>query len=726
MVFGSAPDILEFLEQRLADSSSTRLDLATMMGTLACYNEGIHWWMGARYGAVRGTSGQFLPTDYRPESTALRVQDNVFTRDVVLSAAATYPDSLKIMGSPNDRDTGMDGVVQAQLYEDLGNTALDASSYLGPARKANFGRSLVGTWGLGFRIESGTVEVAHPLGEELAVDGVTPTLTPMTKRTVAFDFDPTRLILDPAVPDRDLRNHEVVIYHDVLTRQQIKAVLGLDIPDDQLRYIGQLTPIQQDLALNTNGRIFSKYRSLSRTKGAIYYQIHVKDLQGRFSKCYYVLELGSAQRRVLNFANAETPFGGDGLPFQLFYGHRRLDTIWGIGDGAMLKEGQDKRNLLLSFMYRIIQKHAGYQWIVDRRWMSSTRNKNDDDIRSQFTNQVGGVILSDGPQDRNVQAPTLVTTPTPQPFFLEMLRENDAAMRNSVFRSELNMGQTKSHVPDKTVQRALEESDRVHQIRMSEDITAHEQLLNVLVSTTVKHVQEASMATLGLLSRAGLDDEDFGMLLNADPKALPVTLTINKSLVRMESAESKQQRLMDLSQLPNTPLTGDDVRRQLADMDMPAMEEDRCVRDNVSKMVLRVEMGEEWRILPLGKYNDWAIQALRRAMFTAAKPSVARRDPGMFDRISRAIIAQTQAGIQEQLNSDPQVVMAREQQQAAMQQQAAQQGHEAQMQASQQAADAQSQPAEEANESPSDPIAQFIQQIAQQGTARRGQLQLAS
>lgn len=726
MIFRKEADILEFLEWRKVDSESTRMELATHNSVMACYNEGLQWMSGSR-GSNRGTNGQFYPTNYDFNSNELRVNDNVFTRNVTLSAAATYPDSIRIVGSPQDRDTGTLGVVNAQLYEDLGNVALDASSYLNAARDCNFARGLTGTWGIGLRIESATVSIPHPMGEELTgPDGVEPTMDAPTSRLVAFTFDPARLMLDPCCGERDLRKHEVVIYHDVLTRQGIKDCLGLDIPENQLRYLGQLTPTTNGVSVGSNMRMFNKYRNLSRTKGAIFYQIHVRDSTGRFSKCYYVLELGSAQRRVLNFKNAETPFGGDGLPLQLFYGHRRLDSLYGIGDGSMLKEGQDKRNLLLTGMFRVIQKHSGYQWKVDRRWMSQAGKTTDDDIRNQFTNQVGGVIIGGGSMDRNVAAPELVQTPTPQPFFLDMLRENDVGMRNGVFRSELNMGSTKSHVPDKTVQRALEESDRVHQIRMSEDIAAHEQLLPVIVGTAVKFAREGSMATLALLTRAGLDDEDFGLIMEADPTALPVTLSVNRSLVRLESSESKQQRIIELSQLPNSPLTGDDVRRQLADLDMPAMEEDRCVRDNVAKAVLEVERGAEWQVLPLGKYSDWAVAALRRSMLTARKRSTAKRDPGMFDRLTRAIVAQTQAGIAEQLAADPQVAMAREQAAAQQQQQAQQQEHDAQMQASQQAADAQSQPAEEASGSPSDPIAQFIKQIAQQGSAGGRQLQLAS
>lgn len=647
MRFNSEDELFEFIESRKRDTMNTRALLCMSMAIYSAYFQGTHWIRQAMGPDRSGQYGRLLAS-FNPNDRNMLINDNEITRLTIKAIAATYPSEINVDVQPSPRDMGVVNMSNMQLQEDLLTYSVQACGFPEAARQANHQRGICGTWGVGFRIDvsSTPIEIG---GQQVPAK---------TKHVRAFDFDPTRLMLDPACNKRDLREHDDVVFQDTITKTGIRRMFGIDVKDEDLRPIGTLTINEQNAYAITEGKLFDRYVRDSRTPGAKYYQVHVRGMDGTFRECYVVLEL--ANRKIwINKDNPITPFGGCGMPFGLIYGHRRGETMWGISDTAMLKEGQDKRNTLLTLLFRHIAKHAGYQWIVDKRWFGTGRVVDDEKIKNSLNNMVAGIVIGGGSNDRNVAAPILSQTPPPQGFIADTLMQVGQSMRENTFRSEGNFGGLKSHVPDASYQSALEEAGQVLGIRVNEDIKGtYEPLMAVLLGTQLGHIQSGSPGTLAQLQQDGFDAEDFGELASMDPLYPPCRITVNEASVRYRSPDAKRQQLIQAVQLQ--AVTPEDFRMSMAGLDSPTSDTDQYMSTEIGKAVSKLLMAGEFEAEPLGQYSKWMIAALQKALFDKR----CKANPQLRQMVREAIVQQQQVMMQEMMMSDP-AMMAQQQAQPA-------------------------------------------------------------
>lgn len=637
-MFSNEREVLQFITSRDEETKSLRQALATQYAVLVSYYEGAHWVRNFLSVTANSPTGRMYATNFRPDSGKMLVNDNEITKLVIKAAAATYPEKIYCDVFAPNWDNNVSTTRKVQVLENLLNLSIDQSGYLQARRDANHMRCIGGTWGIGLRLTTSDTPVV--------VDGRQMPLK--TRKVEAFDFDSTRLMLDPANRSRDLRKHDTVVYHDVLSQQKIREMFGLDIPKEELTPIGQLAEVETRMSMFTEGRLYSRYRQWSQTPGAHFYQIHERGMDGRFTRCFYVLET-SRKKIIINQDDPTSPFGGDGLPFIQLYGHRRGDTIWGMSDASLLKEGQDKRNTLLTLLFRHIHAHGGFKVIADRRYFGMGHRANDEDIRNHITNAVGGIIIGGSSGDRNVSAPQFVQTPPPQPFIMDLVNQLGSSMRENVFRSEGMFGVTKSHVPDSSFQRAIEEAGQVLGIRVNEDITqGDERLLPVLLGTVVQSVQGASPGTLITLRRDGFDDSDLAEIADTDPYYPACDIRVRESTARYKSADFKRQMLQTAVEVQ--AITPDDYRLSLAaDLDTPTSDTDRFFLTEIRKSVDGLLRGGEYVPSSLGAYTSWAIRTLQQAQFDPR----CKADPGLLQRVRQAIIAQQQFAVAEQMALQP-------------------------------------------------------------------------
>lgn len=637
-MFSNEREVLQFITSRDEETKSLRQALATQYAVLVSYYEGAHWVRNLMYPTGNSSTGRMYASNFRPDSGRMLVNDNEITKLTIKAAAATYPEKIYCDVYPPSWDGNVSTSRRVQVLENLLNLGIDQTGYLQARRDANHMRCIGGTWGIGLRITTSDSPVD--------VDGRQ--LPLKTRKIEAFDFDSTRLMLDPANRNRDLRKHDTVVYHDVISQQKIREMFGLDIPTEELTPIGQLAEVETRMSMFTEGRLYSRYRQWSQTPGCHFYQIHERGMDGRFTRCFYVLKT-SRKEVIVNQDDPTSPFGGDGLPFIQLYGHRRGDTIWGLSDAALLKEGQDKRNTLLTLMFRHIQKHAGFNWVVDKRWFQQGHRANNEDIRNEISNAVGGVIMGGASNDRNVSAPTLLQTPPPQPFIMDLVNQLGASMRENVFRSEGMFGVTKSHVPDSSFQRAIEEAGQVLGIRVNEDITqGDEKLLPVLLGTMVDSVRGASPGTLIALRKEGFDDMDLGEIASTDPYYPACDIRVRESTARYKSADFKRQMLQTATELQ--AISPNEYRMSLAaDLDTPTSDADRFFLSEIRKAVDILMRGGEYVPMSLGSYTEWAVKTLQTAQFDPR----CKADPSLLERVKQAIIAQQQFAVAEQMALAP-------------------------------------------------------------------------
>jgi hypothetical protein len=213
-----------------------------------------------------------------------------------------------------------------------------------------------------------------------------------------------------------------------------------------------------------------------------------------------------------------------------------------------------------------------------------------------------------------------------------------------------------------TTQLLMQEGDRVLAIRTTEDIKAYEQILNVLLGTQIRHVQEQSIGTLAMLDEEGFDQQDISVLLEADPYYPACGIKLDESSVRYTSVNERRQTLT--SALTAQAITPDTYAQGMAELDQALTLQDKYMKQQIDKRVNRCLLGEPWVPMPMGAYNTWCINSLTKAQFDDR----VAMDPMAQQRLAQGIQAQQQMMMQEQMATNPeiqmQMMMAQQQQPA--------------------------------------------------------------
>lgn len=639
MQFESQTKLFDFLKGAQDQALGLRTELGTKIGIDQCYYEGIQWLAGGTPVPSGYTNVVRYFTNFNPDAKKLRVTANRITKYTIKSAAATEPAQLTVEVFPPDADCGPTSLTQAQLYETVLNAAIDDCRLLEAAKNANHGRCVCGTYGIGLYVCYGNRQLDFGEGPTQMLD----------RKIRTFVFDPTRLIVDVANKSRDLADHEYVIYTDVMTAKKIRDDFGVNLDESKLSNIGHLVPVELEMNRLSQNKLYSQYKTYSNTKGARVHIVYVKDDSGRFGQCYTIIEPAKGDLICPNFASPYSPFGGNGLPLFLLHAHRRTDTMWGISDVSMMKDDQDRLNLLMSQAFRIFQKMSGYTVVIDKRTIP--RGTSEEEFTQRLTNQAGGAMYVDmGRRDENRQMPVFTQTPQPPPIVMDMAAAMEASMREQAFRSEGSFGVTKSHVPDSSFQSAIEQADQILDIRVRQDVETYQRLMHVLLGTVIQNAQSHAPSTLAMLRKAGLDEQDFAMLMEADPLDPGCTIKLRESSIRHRSPQSRLQEIKEAAQLQFIdPLT---YRMTMAsDLDMPLTQADRNLVTQANRAAVRIMSGEEWTPLPLGAEGGQVfITAFRAAMLDKKCP------PDAIERLYTAILAQQEMMMEEAMATNPEAM----------------------------------------------------------------------
>lgn len=624
--FETPEKLVQWFRGFLANANLSKLTLAESVGVTRCYYEGMQWLSrGMPLPGAYNQSGKWFNSQFNPDGQ-LRVTWNLTTRLTVKAAAATFPEKLEADVLVGDMDSGINTAFATQCMGSALNAAINATGMLRHVRDANYRRCIDGVHGIGLAIDAGDGE----------------------PKLRCFTFDPIQLTLDPGVPSRNLRDHDVVVYSDVYTADKARRTFAAlrDLPDKGLSTIGQLAAFQVQMSYLSGGRLYSQYRTQSTTPGIRVHQVHVKG-DNRYDKMYLIAEKGNADYQVLNFDEPSSPFGGDGLPLTVLHAHRRADSFWSISDVSMMMDDQNRANLLGSMLFRQVQKCAGWQWILDKRMIPSGTTK--DRIRNEFTNTVAGVVELDFGKKSNPHVPPqLVTYPSPQPMMWDMLNGVGMEMREKVFRAEANMGMTKSHVPDASFQTAIEEADKVLGQRVIEDAESLSDLCEVLLGTFVASAQAETPVALRTLRLAGFGQDEFTALLTVDPLKPAEKIEIRKSSFRYRSQNEKKAAIDQA--LATGAIDAVDWRTAYAsDLDTPVSNLDKAMVAAAMRSTRKIIAGEEWTPRFYGAHNEIFI---RQFMAAQNDPQV-ESDPAAQDRLARAIAAQMQMSAQEQMLRQP-------------------------------------------------------------------------
>ncbi|HYD00358.1 MAG TPA: hypothetical protein VEB22_03960 [Phycisphaerales bacterium] len=643
----SAGDLRDFLHEARVAAWAPRNELGQRMGRDIAFYLGHQWLLSAVDRKV-GNGTASLPPQLDPDvRRPMRATLNRIAKHAQRVAASTRPDTIEIEAHPGDFGVGLGATASARVLESTANTLVDLSGYVRARRRANHRRTMVGCAGVGF----------YMLGGERAlnIDGQDRTLPDAFIR--AFSFYPHNLILDPQNDSSELQEHDYVILEEVMTAAKIKRLFGVTLDETKLRTVGDLTPFEQIVGDLTGGRVFHGFKMHSRTPGARVVQVYLKGMTGRFDRYWCAIEeegKDDSRLRILKGEGAN-PWGGDGLPLALYQGHFDPDSPFGISDVHNMAADQKWLNAYATFILRTLRNHANYKWLVDTR--SAPKELSAESWKKQINNEIGGVLFYDaGRREQGINPPTITSYPPPPGFVLEGMRESDANMQQQAHRSEGSYGATKSHVPDASFKQALIEGDKVMSARVHDDIEQDMRMAGVLVGTTVRLVRSMTPSVLGVLRRKGFGRREFSILAAEDPGQLSCALKVRESSVRHRPYAEKKQDLLEASTANR--ISPQEARAALASdfFDSPLTAMDRQMSHEATRAAEEVAAGKDWQALPLGQHGQFFIEAFTQMLFDAR----VRDNNGAKARLSAAIQAQRQMGVEDMINSDPKLYIERQ------------------------------------------------------------------
>ena len=635
LTFKTPKDVTQFVADSRRDAEPERRDQQAYIAKTRCYQLGLQW-IGYQSGPAGGGYAKLVrwATDWVGRSGQIRATINRVTKHTIQVASATNPSRLDVDGLTTDRATGGDDAELADLIESIANIAIEQCGLLASSRSTNYERTVAGDHGIGLSLEQ-TPMVVEIEGEPTEVTGAT---------MRSFDFDATRITLDPHNQSRNLRDHEWVIYSDVLTIHRLKRMFGDDVlkkvDEDKLQDVGQLMPLEMEFSTLSGGLLYSQYRQHSRTKGVRIHFVHTRGANpARFDNMYVVIEAGGNEPLVPNFKSPQSPFGGDGLPYMMLRGHRRPSMRRSISDVGMQLDDQDKLNMMASLYVQQVAAYTGQgKWLADRNFF----RRMGDDAKVVRNIQRNNVLLYDAGSP-NAKPPFYVPMPEPsQALELTMSRMEDG-MREQAFRSEVHQGRLKTHQTNRNVQLSVELSELPLDDRINDDVLEYERFIAMLTATAARAVHAGDPMMLRELADVGFGEQEFTRVASVDPDRIPTQLKLRQQNLRFRSRSSREQQLYDLASAQL--LDPMEVKRILADeLDMPISTVDKQVIRFCRQVAERVMAGEEYFPFPLGARVSFMLEELTRSMTDKRAQGI----PGAVERLAQAIQIQEQV-LAEQL-----------------------------------------------------------------------------
>lgn len=638
MQLASAKEVEQFIIESRSQSEAMRDQLARKAALGHCYFVGKHWitdrWLGRDWVNFKDASSIGKRRD--PD----RMARNVMDRYLVKISAASFPRHIEAEVESDWRDFGAKGAFAGQVNEDILGVVLNKSGLHTASRNANFRRCLSGLHAIGLELRS------RSGGDEPAVE------------LRAFDAPAHRFSLDPGNGSFDLADHERVIYSDVWTASKIRRVLGTKLDESKLATFGQLTPTEQAGYFHSEGRAFSGYRQHSKSPAAIVHFVYVKGDYTRFDRMMVMIEAkddGDTTMRMVD-EDDSNPFGGNGMPFAFLSGHISGDGEPPLSDFDLLKQHQDGMNLAYTQLMRLMRKHAGNQWLVDKQAFKHLSG--DDEARRQFTNEAWGIILYDSRGAKRANPPTPMQLPSPPNFFGEIVGDGERSVQDSSFRPAGSFGEYKTHTTNDVFARAQDSADDVFGQRVVQDVEAYRHIAEVALGTTIGLVKSHSLCTVRLLRHSGFGDDEFTAIVRQNMRMPRGVVSIREGSARHQSPRARQQALDTAMQFQ--AIDPMDYRMaRLIDLDAPLIESDRLARAFARSMVQRIARGEPYQPRPLRPASHLIVISIFESAMLDPKLS-----PEAAAAIAAAIDAQEQILLQKQsqaaMASDPQSIAAQE------------------------------------------------------------------
>lgn len=628
------PDaFLEWLRDVRLETRDRRQALQQYAARNRAWYLGIQWGLGEDTNhspfskAIRGAVDDVNRITKRNGPNGLRTTLNKLTENTIAVASSTNPRKLDVVSTYSAGIGRPDDMAQQDVVEAIANSVIEDSSALQAIRRANFERCVDGMHGYGHRIEM-----------TQDADGR------IDSRQRCFTYDAWQLILDPEEIDQNFANHEYVGHCQVMSIHAARRIFGAEnlsqIEESKLPSIGKLLALENSYNMLTGGAMFPGVARNAKAPGVVIHTTFLRGSDKRFDRMIvtadgsYELETGGG-RQVLNWNRNEegvgNPYGGVGMPLFASYGYPRPGEVNGISDVAMQIDAQHKLNIAASMYFQCLWNYIQKVIVIDPKGLTDKRTS-PEDIRREMRQG----FLRWSARTRDAKPPSVIEFPQPPQVIGNDIERFGRDVRQSTFRTDSHVGEHKSHVSDRTVERGVELSDIASEDRVDDDVQNYERFVESLASTQVRLIQSGHASPIRMMIEAGLNDQQMGAMGRVDALRQLPRLKLSEEAIRRRS---RSQKVQDINLLNQAGAFGQDPtqqRRLYTELDMPVSDFDKQMLQYANQTAADVARGIPFEPYPLGPGAAYMIEALQRAITQTREPTIRRA-------LSEAIDAQKRA-----------------------------------------------------------------------------------
>ena len=644
----NSKEVLQRASQLRRDHFHIRAEVAMRSALGITYSNGKHWTTlgGGPHGNVWADTWD---EDWDPESSEVRIVDNRIGPLVRRIAASTNATLIETSVTPPDHERSFEASDLAAVSQDILNSLESTIQMTSAARGASSLRWRTGS-SLIFLVLNQKKRLAptnilrHPDGSPIEIND----------QWVRWDYAPlAELIWEASNIHWDLRRHHTLMMERVYTVRQFEQIFGplksYRLKEEDLPVMGELAPHYTQAAELAGSALYNSFSSNSQEKGLRVLTLIEADPRDpvKWPVLFNIVDTSKTsagsqdelQGVVINMDNPENPFGGDGRFMVKLDAFRRDDAVLSHGAPHVTMQDNDRLNILRSIEFQHLASALHGVWMIDESSVSVEKFANDLAVGT------GGILRWDSRNRQETNKPEFVSAPPPSTSYITMAADITAGMREQLHTTPANLGLGKTHIPQGSQDRLLQEAGVVLDNVSVEDSDAYSELLTITLGT-IRHTMDQPNRMLARLRDAnGFTVSDLETFRRLQPRNVTLRVRVRRhSVVSRSIAERRQELSNAVAEGSITPMQK--AIAESEELERPIIRSHELQLQFCRRAIRLIIDGDDWPGIP-NLNTDIFEHAALNAMWGLNMRSPEDRE--IMARLQKAVIVQKQLAIENDM-----------------------------------------------------------------------------
>lgn len=541
--FANEKEVLDRVHDLREAHSLLRGDVTVRTALNCAYANGKQW--NRTQQDDFGNIDQFdVDEDWDPHASEIRVVDNKIGPLVRRVAASTNATRIEFAVHPPKHKRGIEDAHRAKIAQMTLNGLDESGGFTRAARRTSYLRWMVGS----HLIIATLSRKANRVSANVATN---PDGTPIEVNDQWIRWKTgllADLIWDPVNKSRDLADHSVLIYEQILTQQEFEQTynkIGVyGFKDTDLPEMKDMAVHQIAAAAIDGCGLFDQYKHASKAKAIRVIELIESDPNdpNQWPELYLILDttphLGGRDRvqgKVVNRSNPKTPYGFHGRNIFKLDAFPTGDSVWSWGIPSILMSKNDMINIMRSLQFNDLTGKVFGHWLIDKR------AGNKETFAGELAAGTGGILTYSGGEGHD--APVWVSNSVQSSEWIPGIAELSQAMDADVHISPINKGIGKTHVDRQTQQDILSESKVVVDNIIQEDKDTYAEAGKVTLGTIRLAFDSPNRMIARLRDDHGFGQRELETLQEIDPRRVNLTISVREDSIISRSVDERTQQL---------------------------------------------------------------------------------------------------------------------------------------------------------------------------------------